>query len=205
MLGGIPIVAPVLAQWVRAQSDGVNVKKAMCAGLALLMAAGLAQAQFYAGGTLGWSDVDASGLDGSDTGFKAYGGYALPTRMLPNLALELGYIDFGEASASGPFSRVSVGASAFTGAAALRFKLAPAVSAVGRLGLANVDATASAGALGVGVATSESSMNLYFGFGLEYALSPQLKVTGSMDFTDYEVGGQSGSVNLMGVGVQYAF
>lgn len=177
--------------------------KTWCIGMSLLALVGSAQAQWYVGGAFGSSDVDAPCCGSSDTGFKIYGGYELGAKAVPNLAIEAGYIDFGEAS--GASGLVSVGATALTVAGAVRLKVSPTLSAVGRLGFANVEATASAAALGVGVARSESNMNLYYGLGLEYNFAPQWKLTGSLDFTDFEVGSQSGDLRLMGVGVEYRF
>jgi OmpA-OmpF porin, OOP family len=46
----------------------------------------------YLGGGVGYFNLDASGFDGSDTAFKAFGGY----RMNPYFAAELEYIDGGK-------------------------------------------------------------------------------------------------------------
>jgi hypothetical protein len=179
--------------------------KAWCVGVSLVAAMGSACAQWYAGGSLGSGDVDAACCSASGTGLKLYGGYELGHKAMPNLAVEVGYIDFGESSGSGLLSSASVGATALTVSGVIRLKFTPMLSGVGRLGFANVEGTASASALGLGVSRSESSVKLYYGFGLEYSLSPKWKATGALDFSEYEIGHQSGNVSLMGVGVQYAF
>jgi OOP family OmpA-OmpF porin len=179
--------------------------KAWCVGVSLLAAMGSACAQWYAGGSLGSGDVDAACCSSSGTGLKFYGGFELGHKAMPNLAIEAGYIDFGEASGSGLLSSASVGATALTVAGAIRLKFTPMLSGVGRLGFANVEGTASASVPGLGVSRSESNVKLYYGLGLEYSFSPQWKATGSLDFSEYEIGNQTGNVSLMGVGVQYAF
>jgi len=180
--------------------------KIWCVALGLLGTLGAAQAQWYAGGSLGAGQVDTDCCgSGGGTGFKVYGGYELANRHVPNLSVEAAYIDFGEASRSGPLSKASLGATALTGAAVFRMKFNPAFTGVGRLGLAHVEATASGSVLIVGTSKSDSSFQPYFGLGLEYRLSPKWKLTGSMDFTSYDLGNESGSVRLIGAGAQYEF
>ncbi|MES2091579.1 MAG: outer membrane beta-barrel protein, partial [Pseudomonadota bacterium] len=87
--------------------------------------------------------------------------------------------------------------------AAIRYKFAPAWTGVGRLGLANVDASTS-GPWGLG-GQSDSSINLYFGLGLEYNLNKNLKLVGALDFTEADLGNQSSSLHMISVGAQYSF
>jgi OmpA-OmpF porin, OOP family len=187
----------------------LNLEMAMkvwCVALGLMTMVGTASAQWYAGGTVGAGNVDTDCCgSGGGTGFKVYGGYEIPNRHVANLSVEAGYIDFGEASRSGLVSKASLSATAWTGAAVLRMKFNPAFTGVGRLGMANVEATASSSVLIVGASRSDSSFQPYFGLGLEYRLSPKWKVTGSMDFTTYDLGSESGSVRLIGAGAQYEF
>jgi hypothetical protein len=195
----------------RPRMGGVNdnlemAMKAWCVALGLMTMVGTASAQWYAGGTVGAGNVDTDCCgSGGGTGFKVYGGYEIANRHVPNLSVEAAYIDFGEASRSGLVSKASLGATALTGAAVLRMKFNPAFTGVGRLGLAHVEATASGSVLIVGASKSDSSFQPYFGLGLEYRLSPKWKVTGSMDFTSYDLGSESGSVRLIGAGAQYEF
>lgn len=185
-------------------------------GAAALTLSVAANAQAYIGGSLGPSTLDIDcgfSCDDGDTGFKIYGGLPLRTSALPSLALEAGYIDFGKARDSvnlllgSAYHELEV--SAFTFAAALRAKFTPALSGVGRLGVAYVDAESAvggaAGPFGVRGTDSSSELNLYFGLGLEYALNKQWKLTGSADFTSYDSGSESGDANLLSIGLQYDF
>lgn len=182
-------------------------------GAAALVLASSALAQNYIGGAIGPSGIDIpcgngyNQCDDGDTGMKLYGGMAVPGSPLPGLSAELGYINFGEARASSTLLSATlytrtVEASAFTFAAALRVKFMPTLHGVGRLGLAYVDAQ---GAGGLARNSSSSELNLYGGLGIEYMLNKQWKVTGTADFTSYDTGAESGSVNLLAVGVQYGF
>jgi OmpA-OmpF porin, OOP family len=189
--------------------------KQIILGAAALVLSVSALAEGYIGAAIGPSNVECnvSGCDAGDTGFKIYGGYVLPGSPLGGVALELGYIDFGKAKANGAIGPLSASytseVSAVTFAAALRAKFTPALSGVGRLGLAYVDgkgsATQAIGPFGVAGSTSSSDLKLYAGLGIEYAINKQFKVVGSADFTTYETGNESGSARLISVGAQYGF
>ncbi len=186
------------------------MKKIILSAAALLLCAA-AQAETYIGAVIGFSDIEANcGLttscDTSDTGVKIYGGYVLPQSPLPQLALEVGYINFGQARASTTSLVVrTVDVSALTFGAAMRLKFTPALHGVGRLGGAYVSAEDNGvGLFGVG-AKSKSGIELYAGLGLEYAINKQFKLVGSADFSSYDTGNQSGSVHLIGIGAQYGF
>jgi OOP family OmpA-OmpF porin len=168
-------------------------------------------AQAYVGGTIGQSgfDVDCGALpscDKTDTAFKVYGGYNLPTRVVPGLAVEVAYIDFGQAKASGFGVSNTLSASALAVNAAIRFDFSPAWHGVGRLGFANVDASTSGsvGPFSVG-GQADSAFKLYFGLGLVYSLNKNFKVVGALDFTEADLGNQSSSLRAFSAGAQYSF
>jgi OOP family OmpA-OmpF porin len=186
------------------------MKKIVLASLLAVAAVG-AQAQAYIGGGIGMSEVNldcdgSTSCDKSDTGYKIYGGY----KFHPMAALEVGYIDFGKASASGYYRgyavKADINASAFTVAAALRGAFTPSLSGVARLGVANVETKLTGTVYGVGRGTSsESSTEFYFGLGLEYAFTKNFKGALSADFTKGEIDGEKGDVRLIGISAQYDF
>ena len=123
-------------------------------GLASSMAlTGPALAQdmgFYAGLSFGQSsaDVDCAGAtscDEEDTAWKIFGGY----QFNRHLAVELGYTDLGEFSASAPGASFTVEATAFEVSAVGMLPLGDKFSVFGRIGMykADTDATATLGAL----------------------------------------------------------
>jgi OOP family OmpA-OmpF porin len=191
--------------------DWCNKMKQFGLGALALVLSAAAGAETYVGGVIGASNVDidcnyASQCDSGDTGVKLYGGYVLPHSPLPQLALEVGYISFGQARASTPVTARTVDVSAFTFGAAMRLKFTPAFHGVGRLGMAYVDATGE-GTLGPYLvrSTSDSRFQLYAGLGLEYAITKQVKLVGTADFTSYDTGAESGSARLIGIGAQFGF
>ena len=175
---------------------------------ALLALATSASAQLnnkaYIGGAFGLSnvDVDCAGVascDNNDKGFKLYAGY----KLHPQIAIEGGYIDFGKSNISvGSRGVGSIAVDGFLLNAAGRLPFTRELTGVGRLGLAFVDTKASGWPYGN---RTDGSTNAYFGLGLEYSFSKNLRGTASADFTSGEVAGDDGSVRLLSIGVQYDF
>lgn len=171
----------------------------------MTMFAGAASAQAYVGGTVGFSNfsVDcpfASNCDTQDTAFKIYGGYTLA----PHISIEAAYIDFGSTTINGgPFTLGAIDVSAFIVNGAYRWDFSPKWAGIARLGLASVSSDPS-GIRFIGT-SSDSAINLYAGFGIEYAVAKNLKIVGALDLTSFEVGGSSGSLNSVSGGVQFAF
>jgi len=186
--------------------------KQLVIGAVALALSAAASAENYIGATIGSSNIDfdcgsPANCDKSDTGFKLYGGFDLARRASVNgLALEVGYIDFGKGTASVGPARASVEVSALTFAAALRAQFTPALAGVGRLGLAYVEGKSSGSVAGFAAGSESSSeLKVYAGLGLEYSLNKQFKLVGAADFTSYDTGRTSGSVNLISIGAQYGF
>lgn len=186
--------------------------KKMFIGALALATASAAFAENYIGATVGASNIETdcgspASCDSGDTGFKLYAGFDVAHRASINgLALELGYIDFGKATASFGPARASVEVSALTFAAALRGQFTPALSGVARLGLGYVDGKASGSVAGFATGSESSSeLKLYGGLGLEYTLNKQFKLVGAADFTTYDTGHNSGSASLISIGAQYGF
>ncbi|MBI5926577.1 MAG: outer membrane beta-barrel protein [Aquabacterium sp.] len=184
------------------------MKKILLASALATMMGG-AFAQVYVGGAFGMTQValDCSGAstcDKSDTGFKFYGGY----QFNPTWSVEVGYIDFGAAKYT-YWDGVNVGGkfevSALTLAAAARAPFSPVLTGVARLGLANAKTEWSESAMGLTISESETKAKAYFGLGLEYTFTKQLRGTLSADFTQGEIGGSTGSVRAFGAGLQYGF
>lgn len=184
------------------------MKKLLAAsGLLLLGAAcGQAWAQVYVGAAAGVSYTPTECLRGytcrnTDLGVKLYGGFALN----PTLSIELGYVDFGKAEgdALGGSLHDEIGAKAVTVAAALRASFGPDWHGVARIGAASVDAKETHT---FSVYNSQkTTTNLYLGLGLEYAFDKQFKAALMLDTTTGDTGATSGSIFLLGAGLQYAF
>ena len=187
-----------------------------------------ATSKFYAGASLGQSkfkgacDAEAgialSNCKDSDTAWKIFGGY----EFTPNLALELGYNDFGRISSD---ATVVVGGSTFTGNAKIEatafeltgigsLPLGHQFSLYGKLGVyyaetkssANVRQTTPPFATGSSSA-SDNNTNLTFGFGARYDITRNVAVRAEWQRFS-KVGSDStgkGDIDVLAVGGLYRF
>lgn len=207
------------------------------AGLAML-AATAAQAQGYVGAAAGWAKIDAGcsdiraeggTCDNTSTGGKVYGGY----KFTSNWAVELVYFDWGKLKAEyveeavtgglrsplevSPIFLVDVSAklraTGFGVGVAYFMPFASNWSGVARLGVARnrgkVTATVSDGEITESDSTSKSEMFPYFGVGIGYHVTPNLAITGEVDFSRVKYGAdgdyQKDDVRLISIGLRYAF
>lgn len=158
---------------------------------------------FYVGGAIGRgahdvADLPGASVDESDTGYKLFGGY----RFSKELAVEVGYFDFGQATAKvGSVTLGKYETSAFGAGVAFTLPFADKWSGIGRLGLASVKTKATV----LGISDSEDNIKVYGGLGIGYAITPQINIQGTWDFTQGEVDGESGRVDLLAVGVTFSF
>lgn len=165
----------------------------------------------YAGGSFGITDADidcegTTSCDNSDTGFKIYGGY----KLSKELSVEVGYFNFGKPRATVPVAGIppvdaDLETTAFTAGVAYRASIATDWNLILRGGLALVSTEASARVGSFSGNDSENTAKLYVGLGVGYAITPQLTVEGSWDFTQGEIEGESFRVDLLSIGLNYAF
>lgn len=165
---------------------------------------------FYAGASIGQSDVQdgCDGLSGvagiscddSDSAWKIFGGY----RLNPNLAVELGYTDLGEISASGFGVNVSAESSAWELVGVGSFPINNQFSIYGKLGMYRAETD---GRSNVGVAADESNTGLTFGFGVAYNFTRAVAVRAEWQKYSDVGGGNVGEsdVDVMSVGLVVNF
>jgi OmpA-OmpF porin, OOP family len=177
-------------------------KKQLALAAAALALSGAAAAQGYAVVSAGSSKVDlecgGTGLscDESGTAFKLLGGY----KFTPNIALEGGYLNFGEGTVSDGTTTIKLKTDAFVIGGALHADFSQSWNFVARLGLAQVKTKLSVAGLG---SDSESGAQAYAGIG--YRLTKQLSLDATLDFTKVEVGGAKDDVRALSLGLTYAF
>jgi OmpA-OmpF porin, OOP family len=171
----------------------------------------------YAGASFGKTSVDLEcdlditcAADDSDTGFKVYGGY----QFTPNLAVEFGYVDLGEVTASGTDSflgttSVLIEASGFTLAAVGTIPLGDRFGLLGKAGFFRWDVDASATSSVFGSASdNETGTDLFLGFGgfmnLGKNLSLRVEWERFMDVGDEDTTGST-DVDLLSAGIVFRF
>jgi len=170
------------------------MKKAIV-GIAVSLLAGVSYAGPYVSISAGSSTVDAcdgvANCDDGSTGFKLLGGY----KFNPNMAIEGGYFDFGKASSQGDTFKVN----GFGVGGAFHFDVNSDFGVVARLGVANMKGEASASS------SSETSTQLYGGFGLGYKVAPNWSVDAAYDFSKAKFDGEKVNAHLFSVGLTFAF
>jgi OOP family OmpA-OmpF porin len=154
----------------------IRQKKSALAAALLLASLGAARAEgLYVGGSLGTPDYKSSvnGISGNGSGLggKFFGGY----QLVPNFAVEGGYIDLGHIDdASG---KVNVRGAFLDGVG--NYEFAPKWSVLGRVGVAEARFTTPNG--------NDSSPALKLGAGLQYDLTKTVALRAEYEhyhFTD---------------------
>lgn len=181
------------------------MKKILCAAV-LAGLAGAASAQGYVGALAGMSryGFDCSGAtecDKSGSTGKIYAGYS----ESPNWAFEVGYINFGKASASDGVASGELKSSALLVGGAYRSAVTTDVTTVLRLGIARVKTKVDADVLGFSGSQSDNKVTFYAGLGLEYAVTKSIKVVAGWDFTRFEIADEDGMLHNVGIGAQVGF
>jgi OOP family OmpA-OmpF porin len=179
---------------------------ALCALGVLLGAVSLpAAAQgsgWYAGISAGPTSADVcddlSGLglascDDSDTGFKVFGGKALS----PNFALELGFVDLGKVTATGPLGSAKVTVDGLQFAGLVVGPINPSFSVFGKIGLFLWDVSAT----GPGGSLSDDGSDFMFGVGAAWNLTPQFALRA--EWEQFDIDGDD--VTMISAGVQFRF
>lgn len=167
---------------------------------------------FYIGGSVGQSDFDdgnaipdliTSGtVDGTDTGFKLFGGY----QFNQNFGLELAWVDLGKASYSGTFQGIPV-----TGGTIETYGLN--ISAVGTLplgssgfslfgkaGFYSWEAKANDTTGGLPFSGKQDGSDLSYGIGASYDFTKNLGIR-----AEWERFKAVDNIDLLSVGVVYKF
>jgi len=161
------------------------------------------QPGFYVGAGIGTTKVsdnsfDGTGIDDSDTGFKIFGGYDFN----PNIAVEVSYLDLGEASASEAGDSLSVGVTALTASAVGRLPLSDMFALYGKLGYASYDVNVDFNIAGFGSGSgSDSDSDLIYGVG--GALSFGGNFEARLEYEAINVDG--GDLNMISIGGLYRF
>jgi len=177
---------------------------ALCSLGALLGAAsGPAAAQgtgFYAGIGAGSTTTDfcdqfigLTSCDDKDTGFKIYAG----NRVNANVSLEIGWVDLGEITATGPGGTARITVDGIQAAVLGIAPLNQRFHVFGKFGLYLWDGKATA----PGLTLSDDGTDIVFGLGLGWRLSKQVDLRAEWERFDVDDEG----VDMLSVGLQLNF
>jgi len=165
-------------------------------------AAQQSDAGWYIGGSYGMTtfDIDTAGItnpsvDDSDSGFKIFGGF----QFSKHWGAEVGYLDAGKASVTGPGGNADLSVTAITFAGTGTLPLNESFSLLGKVGLWMWD-TGCSGAICVSSA-SDSDTDLFYGIGARYNINKNWGV--QAEWEQFET--SADSVTLTSIGVRYKF
>lgn len=183
----------------------------------------IASAQdMYAGIGIGQSKVDGIACDpetmadffdiscraeDTDTAFKLFGGYRIPTTSTFSTAIELGYIDFGEVSISGTDSffgsmRFAASATGFSLSGVGIAEITDRLSLMGKVGMLmwDVDYKLSSSEEG-SLSDSESGTDFTFGIGAILSLTD--RVSARIEWERFEINDED--ADLLSASILFAF
>jgi OOP family OmpA-OmpF porin len=148
--------------------------------------------------------IDCTGLsscDDSSTGGKVYGGYDFGN----GFGAEVGYIAFGKARASDAGISADIKVDGFTVAAAFRAPLGQDFGLTARLGVATLKSKISASLGSLSGSDDETHTAAYVGIAGDYALTKNLKLELSADFSRAKYDSEEASVRTINAGIRYDF
>jgi hypothetical protein len=177
---------------------------------AALIAAPPVLADFYIGGSAGWSDfsdgnasseINVGAVDGSDAGWKFFGGY----QFNKHLGFELAYVNLGKAAYSGTFGGVPVTGGSFdtTGINASVvgvLPLNPSFDLFGKVGLFKWEADVQDVRGGAPFKAKRDGNDGSYGIGASYNLNPKLALR-----AEWERYKAADDIDLLSLGVAFKF
>lgn len=149
-------------------------------------------------------NADCSGVascSNNSSATKVIGGY----RFANGFGLEGGFVNFGKYSAADVSVQEELKASAMTFGGIYTAELGSGWGVNIRLGMAQVK-TKYDGILGKSITyASESATKLYSGLGLQYAVTPSVKLELALDATKASFDGATGNLRLVTFGATFGF
>jgi len=177
----------------------------------LIAACQVSAQSFYIGGSVGKSDFDdnnaipdlitSGSVDGSDTGFKIFGGY----QFNQNFGVELAWVDLGKASYSGTFSGIpvtggSVKTSGLNLSAVGTLPLGSGFALFGKVGFLAWESKANDVTGGAPFSGKADGTDLSLGIGASYDFTKNFGIR-----AEWERFKAVGDIDLLSVGVVYKF
>lgn len=165
-----------------------------------------AMAGGYVGAGVGAShiNVDCTGIascDDTGTGGKVYGGYEFGG----GFGAELGYVNFGKAKAADAGLTADIKVDGFYAAAAFRAPLGQDFGLTARLGVASLKTKISASMGGFSGSDDETHTDAFFGIAGDYAITKNLKIELSADFSKAKFDTEKASVRSINAGIRFDF
>jgi hypothetical protein len=178
------------------------------AAAAATLVSSVAMAQAYVSADVGTSHSSAS--DSNATSWKVTGGY----KVGAGFAGEIGYVDFGNANTQSTLgTNVESKAAGVTLGAAYEYAFDDRWSAVGRLGVARIKTSTGGGVVLDGAGNiiafiegaEETDTVPYYGLAGTFAITRNIKLEASADWSRAKLAGSSANVRSLALGARYEF
>ncbi|WNK19722.1 outer membrane beta-barrel protein [Halomonas piscis] len=145
------------------------------------------------------NDLDRWGAstDDSDTAYKLFAGY----QFNPHFAVEAGYVDFGEFTASSRYANGTMKADGFTAALVGKLPIEGGFGVYGKLGMIAWDGERSST---LTAKESEDGTDPFYGAGLEYVVD-QIVMRAEFERYDISEGGEDFETDLISASLGYRF
>ncbi|MEQ6888370.1 outer membrane beta-barrel protein [Halomonas sp. CS7] len=158
--------------------------------------------------TLDFLDDVGFSTDDSDTGYKLFGGY----QFNPNFAVEAGYVDFGEYTASGAeagdSAKLKLGVDGFTAALVGKLPIENGFSVHGKLGMiawdGDLNFNANIGGQSYRATGGEDGTDPFYGIGAEYVVD-QVMLRAEVERYDISDSGEDFEIDLISASIGYRF
>ena len=183
-----------------------NIKSGLIAAALLANLSGMANAggQFYGAVDFGQSTLNgfcdamagAATCKETDSAFRGSLGY----QVMPYLAVEAGYGNYGTGVATGGGLTVEGEVTSFQVAAIGSYPIDKAFSVTGKLGVANSTFKVTASSGGSTASVEEDSTDLVYGAGVRYNISESVGIRGQFERINND-----DAVDLLSVGVIFNF
>ena len=187
-----------------------GARRVLGAAAALLAAGAASGADFSVGAGAGTDrgrvDCVASfACDRSSTHWKLFAGYQLSRVVdIQGVWFDAGHFQGGDTTPLGTEFGGTFKVSGFGLTGGYRWEFAPSWSVAGRAGFASVRTRFDYANSAFGSA-SKTTIQPLFGIGLGYAITPSARLSLDYDATRFKVHTTHGSLQMLGVAVQYSF
>ena len=161
-----------------------------------------AEHEFYVGGAIGSAELDDRfddvEFDSTSTAFRLFAGW----RFNEHIAVEIGYLDFGDFDQDfdilGNIVPASVSANGFTAGVNGSIPISERFSLAGRAGMLFWNGTATLSGI---LQASPDDVNPFFGAGARYQITDRFAVTA--DFTHYDL--EDTDSDMLAAGLEVSF
>jgi OOP family OmpA-OmpF porin len=145
--------------------------------------------------------IDDTNFDETGTGYKLFGGIMINK----NFGFELAYQDGAHIEQSGTVASLEISPSMFNIEVLGRIPLGERIALFGKVGASFYDVAIEARLRGISTFDSESGTELIYGAGVSLGLGDKFELRAEWEAVDYDIGGGTGTLSMLGIGAVFKF